>query len=400
MTKRVAFERITFNKRAIEALRSPTADRTYTYDRKTPGLACCVSASGRKAFYMCGRIDGKAERVRLGTFPAMTVENARKACQRLQGKVAEGRNVAEERRDNRKLRTLADLYAYYVEVRGPHLKSTKDIDFRWRKHLSRYAARSLLSIKRATIQDMHREIAAEHGKTSANRAIDYVKAFFNLAIRSEKWNRANPCAKFQRFDEQSRARFLDGPELKSWFAAVEAEPNETLRDFFLLLLFTAARKSNVQAMRWEDISFERKTWEIPPYHSKSKRAMTIPLTAPALEILERRRETADDSPWVFPSWGKSGHLVEPQAPWRRIVERAGLEGVRMHDLRRTAASWAVLSGSSLQVVAASLGHRSTASTEIYARLRDSTVRESSERAIDAMMEAANGDSTDEGKPAS
>ena len=88
------------------------------------------------------------------------------------------------------------------------------------------------------------------------------------------------------------------------------------------------------------------------------------------------------------SHGRSGHLTEPKAAWKRILDRAGLADLRLHDLRRTLGSWQAAAGSSLPIIGASLGHAAVASTQVYARLGLEAVRGSVEAAVGAITKAA------------
>jgi integrase len=96
--------------------------------------------------------------------------------------------------------------------------------------------------------------------------------------------------------------------------------------------------------------------------------------------------------WVFPSKrsnAKTPHLSEPKGAWKRIRTAAKIEGVRVHDLRRTLGSWQAMTGASLTVIGKSLGHRSGTATAIYARLALDPVRESMNKAVTAMLTAGN-----------
>ena len=104
--------------------------------------------------------------------------------------------------------------------------------------------------------------------------------------------------------------------------------------------------------------------------------MVVVLPAEAVEVLEARKKLTDGSPWVFPSYGKTGHVTEPKGLWKDLLERAGIEDLRLHDLRRTLGSWQAINGSSLTVIGASLGHKSVQTTAVYARLSVDPVRQS------------------------
>jgi integrase len=88
---------------------------------------------------------------------------------------------------------------------------------------------------------------------------------------------------------------------------------------------------------------------------------------------------------VFPGRGKTGHLVEPKTAWARILKRAGLQNLRLHDLRRTLGSWQAATGASLPIIGKSLGHKSLAATQVYARLNLDPVRAAVNTATDAML---------------
>lgn len=81
-------------------------------------------------------------------------------------------------------------------------------------------------------------------------------------------------------------------------------------------------------------------------------------------------------------------MMEPRKPWLALLEAAGLEDVRLHDLRRSLGSWATMTGASLTIVGAALGHKSPMATRVYARLQTDPVREAMERAQAAMFEHA------------
>ena len=204
------------------------------------------------------------------------------------------------------------------------------------------------------------------------------------------WRGSNPAATVQPFRETKRERFLLPEELPRFYEALAAEENETIRDYIAMSLFTGGRRSNVEAMSWEQIDRKQGVWKIPAAAAKGGEALTIPLLPQALEILDRRRKAAK-SEWVFPGAGRSGHLVEPRRCWQRIVKAAGLHDLRIHDLRRTLGAWQAMTGASLLVIGKSLGHRSPAATLIYARMDLTPVRASMQRAAQAMDLAGSAD---------
>ena len=91
---------------------------------------------------------------------------------------------------------------------------------------------------------------------------------------------------------------------------------------------------------------------------------------------------------MFPGDGKHGHYHDPRKGWLRILKRAGIENLRLHDLRRTLGSWQAKTGASLVVIGKSLGHKSPQATAVYARLDLDPVRKSMETATAAILQAA------------
>lgn len=78
-------------------------------------------------------------------------------------------------------------------------------------------------------------------------------------------------------------------------------------------------------------------------------------------------------------------MEDPKRPWRELLQSAGIENLRLHDLRRTMGSCQAISGTSLHIIRKSLGHKSTSTTQVYARLTADPVRESMQKATDRMM---------------
>jgi len=130
------------------------------------------------------------------------------------------------------------------------------------------------------------------------------------------------------------------------------------------------------------------TWLIPAAKAKSKEPIRVVLSPVALNILQTRKP-ASTSEWVFPGRGESGHLEEPKKAWKRILKRASITDLRLHDLRRTLGSWQAATGASLPIIGKSLGHSSLQATQIYARLDLDPVRASVNKATDAMLIAGN-----------
>lgn len=374
-----------FTKQFLCSLKVPTSGRLYIADTREKGLSAYVTPNGIITFFVRKRINGRDERVVIGRYPEITVEQARTQALAIKAQVAQGKDPIEDKRRMREDIPFAEMFQEFMERYSKKHKRSWQYDEREvNKFLSHWFKRKARTITKQEIQLLHERIRDKNGLYQANRILERISAIFNRAIEWG-WQGENPARGIRKFREKSRDRFLQPDELPRFFAALEAEENQTARDYILLSLLTGARKSNVLAMRWDEIHFERAEWRIP--ETKNGDPLTIPLSLQAIEILDRRRH-GTNSEWVFPVSGStSGHLADPKKAWQRVLARAGIKDLRIHDLRRSLGSWQASTGASSFVIGKSLGHKSQQATQIYARLNLDPVRESVERATQAMMAA-------------
>lgn len=378
--------RFAFSKRRLEALPAPGTGRRYLYDAKVPSLAFCITAAGSRSYYVYRWHEGKPVRVRLAGFEELTVENARKAAQRVLNDFAAGINPQDKKRTRREEMTLGRLFSHWLEVHSkPHKRTWRKDESQYNRLLKGWAGRRLSSISKGDVAALHARVGEEHGHIAANRMLALLRSMYYKADEIG-YEGPNPAARIRKFPETSRDRYLGADELPKFFAAMARQP-EDYRDAFTIGLLTGARWGNVAAMAWEEISLDLGIWRIPEGKAKAKVAIHVPLAPYVLNILHRRLASAGGSPWVFPSRrGKSGHMTEPKHRWREVCAEAGLRNLRVHDLRRTFGSWQAATGASLPVIGKSLGHLpGSAATAIYARLAIDPVRQSVETATAAML---------------
>lgn len=388
--------KLSFNKEAIQALPTPEKGKRYVYlDTKATGLQVRITDTGAKTFSVFRRIKGgRPERVTLGKFPTMTVEQARKQAARINAEIEEGANPAQLKRANREELTFGELFKEYGERHGEKKRSWATDQGLYANHLEKpLAARKLSEVSRATLSRILSDI--ERGGRAAG-SINHVRALVSsMYSRAIEWGYAtdNPVKGIKTRPVIKRDRFLQSDELPRFFKAVADEPNDTMRDYVLLALLTGARRMNLMEMRWADVSLDESVWRIPL--TKNGTPQNVTLSPEAREILQTRKAAADDKAiHVFPGDGKTGHIAEPKKAVIRIMERAGIpygrkteNGATLHDLRRTLGSWQAKTGASLAIIGKSLNHKSHQATAIYARLDLDPVRQSVNTATAAMMEA-------------
>lgn len=374
-----------FTKRKIESLSLPEKITITYHDTETAGFKLTVSKAGTYTFIVYRKINGKPERVKLGNFPAITVEQARIKADIVNASIANGDNPNDAKRANKAELTLKVLFTEYLENHAKqYKKSWRADEMNYKNHLSHWDNKKLSHIDRVLVQSLHRKIGKTVGLYQANRILALVKVIFNRAIEWGLFDKANPAQGIKHYKEKSRDRFLQADELQSFFKSVAEEENTTIRDYVLISLLTGARRANVLAMQWDEVNFQRSEWFIP--ETKNGDSHTLPLTNEALQILTDRKKESE-STFVFSGSGKTGHLVEPKSGWGRIKKRAGIKNLRLHDLRRSLGSWQASTGASLPIIGKTLAHKNVATTLIYARLNNDPVRESMEKATSAMLNA-------------
>ena len=381
-----------FTKATIDGLPIPeTGKRAEYWDAKQMGLQIRITSTGVRTYYVKRRISGKQpERILLGRCNTLTIEQARNKTAKINADIAIGKNPAEDKRGQKTEMTLDDLFNEYMTRTAAFNKRPDKPKSNYRLYLSQWGKRKLSSIKHEEVDRLHKKLAREKGAVTANIALKLLHVMYNKAINEWRiWKGDNAAHGIKKFSEHSRDRFLQGDELPKFFQALAAEQNDTMRDYFLLSLLTGARRANVLAMQWKDINLERREWRIK--ETKNGTPQTITLSPEALTVLHNRiRDIKSSEPrtFVFPGNGKSGHLIEPKKGWKRILKRAGIEDLRIHDLRRTLGSWQAKTGASLAIIGKSLNHKNQNTTAIYARLDLDPVRESVNTATSAMMIAA------------
>lgn len=377
-----------FTKEGIERLSLPEPGRRVDYqDTNTPGLQLRVTSRNVKTFSYLRRLNGTLERITLGRFPGLTLEQAKRKVTLIAADIATGENPAKVKRAHKEEPTFTEVFEKFIPGKrkrnGQPLseRTKKDYQDSLRLHLTKIKDLKLSQIHRNDVKHIH-AAATKKSPASANRAVAIISSVYNYAIDEiEIYGGANPAAKIKKNYEAPRERFAQSDELPRLFAAMAVDP---LGDFFLLALLTGARRANVQAMRKSEINLEEGTWRIPM--TKNGTSQTVTLSPEAVVVL-RNRINSTESDFIFPGTGATGHLVEPKSAWARILKHAGLENLRIHDLRRTLGSWQAKTGASLTIIGKSLNHKTHQATAIYARLDLDPVRQSVNTATSAMMAA-------------
>ncbi len=423
-----------FTKKNILAAPRPEKGKNYFKDTKEKGLSLYITSTGVITFFVRKRVMGRDERIILGNFPEMSIEEARKRSLVAKAQVADGKIPNEDKKKIRNDLTFKELFDRYIEDHAKHHTKSWQHDIEdVNRNLKHWFSRKISSITQDEIRKLHSSFGAKRGIYGANRLLDRINAIYNKAIEWG-WKGINPAAGVKKFRMKSRDRFIQPNEMPFLLHALQEEENETARDYILISLMTGARKSNVLAMRWDQINWTNSLWYIP--ETKNGEPVTIPLVPQAIDILKARKQHSKGV-WVFEGEGETGHLTDPKKAWKRVLYRAtlelwkqepelkslieevdhhllyndnygytilklfrcvqeeaekrgldlpsGLTDLRLHDIRRTLGSYQAITGASLPIIGKTLGHKSHQSTAIYARLNDDPVRDAITKATGAMF---------------
>ena len=384
-------EKFRFTKPRIEALPpAPPGKRDEYRDEALPGLWLRVSSTGAKTYAVLARTKGGAlERITIGPADKLTPENAREKAKKIISDLATGISHAAPARAKRGETTFAELLAAYLDNTTMRPRSLEAYQWLYKKHIEAdLGKRKLSEVTADRVRALHKRVSKDT-PTTANRCVALVKAAFNSALKSGTYVGANPASHIKKNTETSRTRYLQPAELAIFFQALE-ESEVPAKSFFMLCLLTGARRSNVLAMCWADISLGDALWRISAADMKAGEEMNIPLVPEAVALLTRlKNEVGATSPWVFPAESKTGHYQEPKRAWATLRRRSGLANLRIHDLRRTMGSWLVRTGANTAINAKALGHKSMAAAAVYQRIADvDPVRDAMEKAAVALLEGA------------
>lgn len=400
-------------KRAVDALR-PRAREFTLWDSTVPGFGVRVWPSGKKVFvYMYRPAGGRgvnAKRITLGEFGALTVEMARTLAKARAGAVATGLDPAGERearrramRAEREALTVAELGADYLDDVDARRKPTTAREYRrlWTKHvIPVLGSMKVADVTTANVAVLHRTLKST--PYVANRVLAVIAAFFTHAEQQGlRPKRSNPASDVRDFPESRRERYLTTAELKKlgdaltlaetrglppWrdrkrataktakhrtkkFGKLEpANPFAVAAVRFLLL--TGWRLREALTLRWSDVDLEAQRAVLSD--TKTGRSVRL-IGAPAVELLSTLPRMAG-SPYVFPGVEPGKPLSTINATWFAVRHAAGIEDVRLHDLRHSYASEAASMGVGPLVLRNLLGHRNVTTTERYAHLYDDPVK--------------------------
>jgi integrase len=396
------------SKRTVDAIRPDPAGRDVfvwdTGDGALKGFGVRMKPSGVASYLVQYRTkEGRTRRLAIGKVGVLTPDEARViAGDKLKEAAKGGDPSAERHRVRREALTitqLADLYLAEGPAAKPNKKASSwatdrsNIERHVKPLLGRKVAASLThddvvkfqrdvanGKSKADIKTRKRGRAiVDGGPGTAARSLAVLGAMLEWAARPHrKLIPANPAKGAKLFRGGKRERFLSEAELAKLADALAAMETEhrlspTATTAIRLLLLSGCRKSEILSLRWDWVDVERGALRLPDSKTGAK---VVPLAAAAVQLFAELPRQGD---YVLPAAKGSGYYTGLQKDWERVRARAGLEGVRIHDLRHSFASFAVADGNSLYLIGKALGHKQARTTEIYADLADNPIRAVADR---------------------
>jgi integrase len=367
-------------KRAVDALR-PAADgrELVLWDIDLAGFGVRVQRGGAKTYilkYRAGK--GRAAPLRKLTIgkhgSPWTPDQARAEAKRLSGLVAHGKDPADARASAKAAPTVADLaQRFLVEHAEAKRKASTAAEYRRlleKVILPALGMRKVADLTRAEINKLHH--ANRSTPYQANRTLAVMSKMMSLSEQlGLRPDNSNPCRNVEKFAERKRERFLSADELsRLGDVLTRYDGSPYYAAAIKLLVFTGARLGEVLGLQWQWIDFERGETRLPDSKTGAK---TIHLPPPALAVLADLRRV-EGNPYVIVGGVASAALVNLEKPWRAIRKAAGLEDVRLHDLRHAFASVAAASGMGLPIIGKMLGHSQAQTTQRYAHLASDPVK--------------------------
>jgi len=388
------------------------------YDSGLAGFGCRVMPTGIKSWVIEYRPHGGGrriakKRVTLGRTSAIPPDRARQAAKEILARVQLGEDIAADRAALRRAATVGELAERYMteEIRPTRKRRTAELYESYLRNyiLPEFSTRRAREVTRADAARLHRKIGATT-PTTANRVLTLLSGLFTWAADAgEIPEDVKPAKGVTRYREEGRERYLKTEELARLGDALrEAETDgvpwevdETkptakhapkpehrrckISPFataaIRLLLFTGCRLREILHLQWDYVDFERGMLFLPD--SKTGRKPVI-LSSTAMAVLSSLPQVGT---FIIAGSNNFRPRHDLQRPWHAVAKRAGLQGVRLHDLRHSFAATGAGSGLGLPVIGKLLGHRSLETTSRYAHLDQNPLRIAANRIADQLAEA-------------
>ncbi|QSH40673.1 site-specific integrase [Lentisphaerota bacterium ZTH] len=387
-------QKIKFTKTKIEKLPVPEKKTKYQ-DVDTKYLHLIISPKDSRTYYYIRNINGRPKYIKIASYGEVSIKAAQQRCVEISNDIMRGIDTKQKEKQDITLEEAFDYWLKHREKNKGWHRDLTDCSNRFGSYVPlKLKNKRVIDIMRAEMRKLHIKARHEIGLHAANRLLQNIRAAINLLIKHDYDILQNPAAMIDLFKERSRSRFIKDNEVERFFTELMKSSSQDFKDFVLIALFTSKRKNNVLAAEWSEIDFNKGLWTIPGRKTKNDDDDVTVLDDAVLDILKRRKKEqitkGIEANWIFHSQdSKNGHYESPANSWKNLLKRAGIEDLRIHDLRRTLASWMANQNVSLHMIAGVLGQKSTGVTPTYARLSVDPKREAVSNAVAEMLKVGN-----------
>ena len=357
--------RFRFSASAIERLSCPDGTKSVEVSDAdgVTGLRLAVTRSS-KTFWFRFVLAGTKGAIRLGTFPALSVADARKLALAYRAQVEQG---IDPRQQEEKIDlTFGEFAQAYLAYSRQHKRSHADDASKLKCWLlPAFSHLKLTVIRRRHVEAYLTELRKTHSPASVNRHLTLLSAMGRRAVALDYVER-NWCMGIDRLKEDNKRQAALTPDQAGrLLAALEADQNTIAASAIALLLLTGVRLREATHARVEDVHLDQRLWFLPKAKTGARH---IHLNDAAAAILQRQASMAQGSGWLFPGRDPSKPLGDVRSTFFRALAKAGLPAMRRHDLRHSFASHLLESSQDLRAVQELLGHADIATTQIYTHL--------------------------------
>ncbi len=337
------------------------------WDSTLQGFGVRVYLSGCRAYVCAYRVHRRKRLAKLGAVNVLTLDQARKKAIAYMAKVANNQDPQMAADEARKELRVEELCALYIENHAKKKKKTwrTDESTLRRSILSKLKGRLATSIMTGDLEPIHSAVGEKH-PYQANRILNIYSKMVNwgkLVGHLPTLGYGNPVVGIVRFPQRLRKRYITTVEMPRFISALEDEPDDFGRHGLWLLLLTGLRCNELLSAKWSDIDWDMGTLYIGL--TKNGDDLLAPLSEAAMDRL-RIIPRVSGNPHIICGRKRGGHLKSLANALKRVVKRAGLENIRVHDLRRTVGSWLAQDGTSLYLIGNVLNHRDPKTTAGYA----------------------------------
>ena len=380
--------RIKLTQHAIDkTLRAPhPSGRQMAYwDQALPGFGVVVSGISRTKSYVVQRDlpGGRTRRVTIANVGELKLDDARERGKRMLLDMREGIDPKQQRSTGMTLRQT--LNNYLAKNSGLAPRSQKQYTHLITRHLEPWCDRPLSGITPDEVDAMHAKLGRRSGLTVANDVMRCLRMLWNWAASRDDNMPRNPVRlrKDEWHSVAPRRRPIPAEQLAAWYAAVQQLPPNG-RDWLTLMLFTGLRRREADRLRWdENIDLNNRTIRLSAESVKGKRALDLPMTDVIYDLLVARRALGN-AVYVFPSYGRSGHVDDPRGFLTTVQAATGIE-FSSHDLRRTFLTVAESCDISVYALKALVNHSiGSGVTEGYINMTVDRLREPAQRVCDKL----------------